>query len=63
MNSSINFHGFVDLYQEENSQTGPGATTTNNTHHTSSHHPGVLTDFEPEGEQLFDHSCWSYSGK
>ena len=64
MNHSINFHGFVDLYQEQNFQLDPGVKTTiGTTHHASSHHPGVLIDIEPEGEQSLERSCWSRNCK
>jgi len=64
MNTSINFHGFVDLYQEQNTQIDPGVKTTIGTpYHTASHHPGMLIDVEHEGEQLLEGSCWNRNHK
>lgn len=61
MNTTVNFHGFVDLYQEESAQQPGGKTAAGISHYTPPHRPGIFIDATPEGEPQAE-SGKNYSG-
>ncbi len=50
MNNNVNFNGFIDLYQENDSQEPVAVATTIHTHIAPPYRPGVLFDSTPESE-------------
>lgn len=58
MNTSINFHGFIELYQEYDKQTRSGAVTAASAGHLPvADRPGVLPESNVSGEPLAEASC------
>ncbi len=50
MNNNVNFNGFIDLYQENESQEPAAAATPVHTHIAPPYRPGVMFDSTPEAE-------------